>query len=63
MKRITIHYKPNLAIHPLTESFKTSNPDRIIERRNAPNIERVFYDGKPFNIDKHVKMYPEPKSF
>jgi len=63
MKRITIHYKDNLAIYPKTESFKTSDPDRIISRRNAPNIERVFYDGKPFDISKHVKMYPEPKTF
>lgn len=56
-KRITIHYKPNLAIHPRTENFKTSDPDRIITRRNAPNIERVFYDGKPFDISKHVNLY------
>lgn len=56
-KRLTIHYKECLAIHPKTESFKTSNPDRIIERRNATNIEKVFYDGKPFDISKHVNLY------
>lgn len=56
-KRLTIHYKANLAIVPRTESFRTSDPDRIISRRNAPNIERVFYDGKPFDISKHVKLY------
>ena len=60
-KRLTIHYKAGLAIHPRTETFKTSDPDMIISRRNAPNIDRVFYDGKPFDISKHVKMYPEPK--
>jgi hypothetical protein len=60
-KRLTIHYKEGLAINPKTETFKTSNPDRIINRRNAPNIDKVFYDGKPFDISKHVKLYPEPK--
>jgi hypothetical protein len=60
MKRLTIHYKDNLAIYPKTETFKTKNPDRIIERRNAPNIDRVFYDSKLFDISKHVNKYPKP---
>lgn len=60
-KRLVIHYKPITGLK--TESFKNiNNPDKIISNRNAPNIDRVLFGGEPFDISKHLKLYPEPKS-
>jgi len=60
---LTIYYRTDLKRSILQpEYFRGIKSEeaahKIISQRNAPNIKKVLYGGKPLDISNHIKLYP-----